>query len=183
MEYLSEKNAEDTLNSMSNAFKKIFAAIGDGRIDRDMRELGSLEKFQIRGMKFQEFAKIANRARCRFVNLTEDGKAMKLKEGDWVFDKEFFGIKFSIEETYFLHKTRFDKVGEPGREIKIRKYIEVKGGKRGYGIKGWDKAKVLELIKGNKDEKTCEIVKRKLNAADDEIKKWAEMSNNKQVEK
>ena len=175
MEYLSEKNAEDTLNSMSNAFKKIFAAIGDGRIDRDMRELGSLEKFQIRGMKCQEFAKIANRARCRFVNLTEDGKAMKLKEGDWVFDKEFFGIKFSIEETYFLHKTRFDKVGEPGREIKIRKYIEVKGGRRGYGLGHWNKNKISELIKDNKSKDIQDIVNKKLDAADEEVKKWKEM--------
>ena len=175
MEYLSRDNAVKTLKSMDEAFGKIFDRIGDGRIDRDMRELGSLEKFQIKGMKFQEFAKIANRVRCRYVNL----EGMKLKEGDWVFDKEFFSIKFSIEETYFLHKTAFNKVGEPGREIKIRKYIEVKGGRRGYGIKGWDKEKVFELIKGNKDEKTCEIVKSKLDLADDEIKKWAEKSNDK----
>lgn len=179
VEYLSEKNAEDTLKSMGDAFKKIFVAVGKGRIDRDMRELGSFEKFQIKGISFSDFARIANRVRCRYVPL----ESMKLKEGDWVFDKEFFTIKFSIEETYFLHKTVFNKVGEQGREIKIRKYIEVKGGRRGYGIKGWDKEKVLELIKDNKDSKTCEIVKGKLDLADDEIKKWAEKSNDKGVEK
>ena len=179
MEYLSRDNAVLTLKSMKEAFEKIFDRIGEGRIDRDRRDLGSFEKFQIKGMKFGDFARIANRVRCRFVSLED----MKLKEGDWVFDKKFFTIKFSIEETYFLHKTVFNKVGEQGREIKIRKYIEVKGGRRGYGIKGWDKEKVLELIKGNKDEKTCEIVKSKLDAADDEIKKWAEMSNDKGVEK
>ena len=183
MEYLSRDNAVKTLKSMDEAFGKIFDRIGEGRIDRDMRDLGSFEKFQIKGMKFGDFAKIANRVRCRFVPLVEDEKAKRIKEGDWVFDKEFFSIKFSIEEVYFLHKTVFNKVGEQGREIKIRKYIEVKGGRRGYGIKDWDKEKVLELIKGNKDSKTCEIVKGKLDSADDEIKKWAEISNDKGTEK
>ena len=171
MEYLSADNAKDTLTSMQTAFDNIFKAIGTARIDRDMRDLSSFEKFQIKGSSFQDFAKIANRVRCRFAPLL----LLPYKAGDWIYEKDFFSIKFSIEEIYYLHKTRFDKIGEKGTEIKIRKYIEVKGSRRKYGLKDWDSKKILELISGNKDEKLCEIVKSKLKEANVEVKKMKEV--------
>lgn len=176
MEYLSRDNAVKTLKSMGEAFDRIFDIVGEGRIDRDRGD-NSFEKFQIKGIKFSDFAKIANRVWCRYVYLSGE----KFKEGDWVFDRSFFTIRFSIEESYFLHKTAFDKAGEKGREVKIKKYIEVRGSKWSFGIKDWDKEKILELIKDNKDVKMCEIVKRKVEEADAEIKKWAEKNNDKEV--
>lgn len=169
MEYMSRENVEKTLDERSKAFERIFDRIGEGRIDQDVADRG-MDKFRIKGVKYSEFAGIANRVRCGFTGLFEDGKPERIKAGDWVYDKSFFGISFSVEEKYVMYKMRFDRIGEAGREIEIRKWITVEGGRREYGIATWDKERILALVKGN--DRVVEVVRRKVELANEEIEKW-----------
>lgn len=177
MEYVSLENVKKTLASWGGAFEEIFGKIGEGRIDQDLIRGGVLENFKIRGMGFNEFAKIANRVKCSYADLFEDGVARDVKEGDWIYERDFFRIRFSLEEPYKLYKMRFRAVGEKGQETEVRRRVIVAGGKRGYGLKDWDKKKVLDLVEGN--EKIQKFVERKIEKAEEELLKWKEARGEK----